>query len=87
MHISFDPTEKDEVLSVLRFLRLQHPVLWGEADECPMHGLSVRTRKRLQEHCLCNETQLFSKTREEAVNLLGETAVQEIDERDIGTWK
>lgn len=86
MELRFDPQDLEQVEETLRLLKARHPIMWARVADCPMEGLSVRTRAKLQEHCLCSKEQLQRKTREEAVRLLGHVAVSELEDVGLNEW-
>ena len=87
MQLKFDPSDNDEVRSVLRMIRVNHPIIWQETVDEPTSGLSPRTRRILQQHGLCSTEQLLNYTRNQAIETLGEVAVTEIEELKLGEWR
>jgi hypothetical protein len=87
MELRLDPLDPVQIEETLRLLKSRHPVIWSRVADCPIAGLSVRTRSKLQEHCICTQEQLFSYTRQEALNMLGEMAIHELEDAGLQDWK
>lgn len=86
MELRLDPLDPIQIEETLRLLKSRHPLLWATVADCPIGSLSVRSRSRLQEHCVCTQEQLFTYTRDQAIRVFGETVVKELEDAGLTGW-
>lgn len=87
MELRLDPLDHVQIEETLRLLKGRHPLIWSRVADCPIGSLSVRARSKLQDHCICTQEQLFRHTRAEALRLLGEQIVKELEHAGLKDWK